>query len=221
MPRAARYIVANAIYHVYSRGMEHRHLFWSEKDYAKFLTKLQDLVKTTDVSVLSWALLPATFHLLLQTKKTPLSPFMSRLLTSYAVYHNREYERIGPLFNDRYGSRIVQPGKFFLHISRYIHLAPVHAGITPDPLRYAHTSIGEIIGDGKWKIIDPGAFEKLLKENNHTVETFKQFVDEGINDDLSKWDPFGGRKDSNEAVLGSPRYSTGVQRQVIKEKGIE
>jgi len=43
-------------------------------------------------------------HFLLRTGLTPVSNFMSRLLTGYVGWFNRKYKRHGQLFQNRYKS---------------------------------------------------------------------------------------------------------------------
>jgi hypothetical protein len=60
---------------------------------------------------------------------TPLSHFMRRLLTGYAVYFNRRYKRAGHLFQNRYKSIVCEEEVYLLELVRYIHLNPLRAGV--------------------------------------------------------------------------------------------
>ena len=45
-------------------------------------------------------------------------------MTSYVMYFNRKYKRIGPLFQNVYKAALIDSDPYLLHLSRYIHLNP-------------------------------------------------------------------------------------------------
>jgi len=54
---------------------------------------------------------------------------MRRLLTGYAVGHNRRHRRSGHLFQNRYKSILCQKDAYLKELVRYIHLNPLRAGL--------------------------------------------------------------------------------------------
>lgn len=133
-------------YHVYNRGVEKRKIFLDERDYIVFLGLLKKYLGTEkpetkklprnanrhrpdkligEVEVLSYCLMPNHFHLLLyQTSKDGVHKLLRRVATSYSMYFNGRYNRVGSLFQGPYkASRITRDG-YLQHISRYIHLNP-------------------------------------------------------------------------------------------------
>ena len=97
----------------------------SDKDKALKLLKLKNYC--SQVQLISYALLPNHFHLLLRQKDTVLDAFMNSVGTRYAMYFNRKYRRKGVLFQDVYKAVLVNSDEQLLHLSRYIHLNPVRA----------------------------------------------------------------------------------------------
>jgi len=57
---------------------------------------------------------------------------MRRLLTGYAVWHNRRHQRHGHLFQNRYKSILCQEDTYFFELVRYIHLNPLRAALVTD-----------------------------------------------------------------------------------------
>lgn len=53
-----------------------------------------------------------------------ISEFMRSIGTSYTMYFNKKYKRVGPLFQGTYKASCVTSDSYLLHISRYIHLNP-------------------------------------------------------------------------------------------------
>jgi len=54
---------------------------------------------------------------------------MCRLLTGYAIWYNRKYDRSGHLFQNRYKSIVCEEDPYLLELVRYIHLNPLRAGV--------------------------------------------------------------------------------------------
>lgn len=115
-----------------------------QQDYGVFLSRLKRMLadpKTLEddtdgrvrlksfygeIDLLAYCLMPNHYHLLLhQASENALAEFMRSLSTSYTMYFNERYERVGPLFQGRYKARIVDTDAYSLHISRYIHLNPI------------------------------------------------------------------------------------------------
>lgn len=53
-----------------------------------------------------------------------MAEFMRSLMTSYSMYFNRKYKRVGPVFQSRYRASLISRDDYLEHISRYIHLNP-------------------------------------------------------------------------------------------------
>jgi len=140
--------VKNGYYHLYNRGVDKRIIFQDQSDCTVFLrllkqylspkeelknflgfnTRLDRLMRTNmygEIDLLSFALMPNHFHLLVkQTEINGITKFMTRLCTSYAMYFNKKYGRTGHLFQDKYKGVLVLDDNYILHLSRYIHLNP-------------------------------------------------------------------------------------------------
>ena len=72
------------------------------------------------------------FHLLLMPTAVPLSYFMRRLLTGYAVVFNRKHSRSGHLFQNRYKSIVCEQEPYLLELVRSIHLNPLRVGLVSE-----------------------------------------------------------------------------------------
>ena len=132
MPRQARLDAPGVFHHVMIRGIEGRKIFLSLKDREDFLERLNRLVPETETRCFGWAFLSNHAHFLFQTGKVPLSTFMRRLLTGYAIGFNRRNNRQGQLFQNRFKSIVCQEDAYLKELVRYIHLNPVRAGMVSD-----------------------------------------------------------------------------------------
>lgn len=129
MPRQPRLNIPDTLHHVIVRGIEKRDIFEDGDDKERFVSRLSYLLTDSSTKCFAWALMSNHFHLLLMPTKASLSETMRRLLTGYAVYFNRKYNRAGHLFQNRYKSILCEEEPYFLELVRYIHLNPLRAGI--------------------------------------------------------------------------------------------
>ena len=132
MPRQPRLDIPDVLHHVIVRGIERRDIFADDADKERFVASLSALLTKSATKCYAWALLSNHFHLLLMPTRVSLSETMRRLLTGYAVYFNRKYQRSGHLFQNRYKSILCEEDPYFLELVRYIHLNPIRAGMVSD-----------------------------------------------------------------------------------------
>lgn len=144
--------LSDCYYHAYNRGVEKRDIFLDDQDYRVFFSFLKSylspineqvkhpLIEVTgpgpvrirplksffgEVSLLCYCLMPNHFHLLLFQKPADgMQRFFHALCTSYTMYFNKKYKRIGHLFQGPYKAVFVDSDAYLLHLTRYIHQNP-------------------------------------------------------------------------------------------------
>jgi REP element-mobilizing transposase RayT len=184
MPRKSRIDAPGALHHIIARGIDRRKIFKSDGDRDHFISRFGDILKETKTQCYGWALIPNHFHFLLRTGIVPISTTMRRILTGYAMWHNRKYRRYGHLFQNRYKSILCQEDTYLLELVRYIHLNPLRAGLATDLKeldRYRYSGHGVLMGkvDHDWQNTD-----KVLKLFGEKIgnarRVYRQFVRKGI-----------------------------------------
>ena len=184
MPRLARLDITGLLQHVIVRGIEKRDIFNDDHDRQLFVDRLSSLLPETGVRCYAWALLSNHFHLLLMPTSTPLSYFMRRLLTGYAVSFNRRNKRSGHLFQNRYKSIVCEEETYLLELVRYIHLNPLRAGIVKnlDELDLYPWSGHAVLTDNRQ--LDSQDVVTILERFGKSIPVarlnYRQFVSEGI-----------------------------------------
>ena len=83
------------------------------------------------------------YHLLVKTPEGNLSRAMRHINGVYTQRHNRMNNTDGPLFRGRYKSILIDSDSYLLHLSKYIHLNPLEAGMTDDLSKYNWSSIND------------------------------------------------------------------------------
>jgi len=189
-----KYYDAEAIYHVYNRGVNKRVIFKDEQDYSVFLNLLKrylcvyptkDLKGREyqhmygDIELLAFCLMPNHFHMLIyQRKADALSKLLHAVEGTYVKYFNKRYKRVGPLFQDIFKASRVSRDDYCQHISRYIHLNP------KDYRGWEYTSLPYYLGvkHAEWvrpqRIMD--MFDSVDQYDNFLTdyEAQKQIMDE-------------------------------------------
>lgn len=229
MPRLARLDISGLLQHVIVRGIEQRDIFNDDHDRQLFTDRLFSLLSETGVRCYAWALLSNHFHLLLMPTSTPLSRFMRRLLTGYAVSFNRRNKRAGHLFQNRYKSIVCEEEPYLLELVRYIHLNPLRARIVAqmeDLDYYPWSGHAVLLGNRQ---LDGQVTDVILARFGENITTarqkYSQFISDGIKtgqrDDLIG----GGLKRSqgnrsineyesfDERVLGGGVFVDGLKQE--------
>ncbi|MDD3627023.1 MAG: transposase [bacterium] len=142
MPRKARLDFPDKFYHICCRGQRKEKLFFQKKDYLVFLKKLKKVSVECDTLLYGYCLMPNHYHLLVKRREDLLSKFMSKLNTSFALYFNRKYSKVGYVFQGRYNSWIILNDRYLLNVLHYIHLNPGDDPNTGQYKKYKYSSDG-------------------------------------------------------------------------------
>ena len=85
----------------------------------------------------------------IETQDKELWKIMHKVLLLYAANYNIKYQLTGHLFENRYNVCLIEDERYFLEVSRYIHLNPVKAMMVREPLAYEYSSYRLFVnGDG-------------------------------------------------------------------------
>jgi REP element-mobilizing transposase RayT len=126
MARPLRVDIEDGWYHITSRGIDRRQIFDGSADNKHFLDLLEKCADRYGIRIHAYCLMSNHYHLLMQTPHGNASKAMQWLNVSYGMWYNRRHGRVGPLFQGRFGSKLVDgQGSWVLELSIYMHLNPV------------------------------------------------------------------------------------------------
>lgn len=158
MPRQPRRKSHSKVYHCMLRGINKQDIFFEEKDYLEF----QNIIKKTKENFLyqlySYVLMPNHIHLEIKDESQELSQIIHSMATSYAIYFNKKYQRVGHVFENRFQSKNVENSYYILNLVRYIHQNPIKAGIAK-------------MEEYKWSSYSEYFEKTKVKEDNKLVDT--------------------------------------------------
>jgi REP element-mobilizing transposase RayT len=223
-----------------ARGIEKRNIFHGHGDRMAFLDRLSEVILEGEARLYAWALMPNHFHLLMRPCEASLSTLMRRLMTGYAVWHNKRHDRVGHLFQNRYKSIIVEEEPYFLELVRYIHLNPVRAKQMSEPMqldRYPYTGHAVLLGKHAYECQDIDWVLKWFgKRVGAARSKYRDFIiagfDQGVREEFRGGGLIrsaGGREQlaglcseerelGDERILGSGTFVEGVLNLREKQK---
>ena len=148
MARKKRIWYPGATYHVMSRGSRRGEIFRDEDDRMLFLQIIEIIKKKYPFAIHSLCLMTNHFHIAIETGDVEVWKIMQKILGCYAEEYNYRHNSTGHLFEGRYTSCLIRDDRYFLEVSRYIHMNPVKAKIVDNPLEYAYSSYAAFVGRG-------------------------------------------------------------------------
>lgn len=211
-----KFYVPNGYYHAYNRGVEKREIFLDDQDYRVFLSFIRSYLSPPqkklshplagetglnpvrirplrsfyeEVSLLAYCLMPNHFHLLLyQTPAKGMTEFIQALCTSYSMYFNKKYRRVGHLFQGVFKAALVDSDPYLLHLTRYIHLNPREGtGLNPvkDPVKaseYPYSSYPHYLGKKHAEWVHPehvlAYFRSAQRRDFRDFLSYESFVED-------------------------------------------
>jgi len=105
-------------------------------------------------------------------KLEDVSSFVKDLKGRYAQRYNREHDRNGHLWSNRFKSILIESGKAALAVAAYIDLNPVRAGISKGLSSYRHSSYTARLAGENWLLPLPELYEGL------DLKRYKKFLEE-------------------------------------------
>jgi len=203
MPRRTCPLVPGECYHLYNRGVNRQRIFFERENYLFFLRRIRkylvgegetsEVAQTSEVHTLvgeretsevsqtsevctttvAYCLMPNHFHLLLCPHDDQLSRRMQRFSISYTKAINKRYGRVGALFQGQFQAVHVDRNEYILHLSRYLHLNPVAAGLVKRPEEWEFSSYRDYVGLRQGTLPRPD----VVLSQFSTPRAYREFVE--------------------------------------------
>jgi len=157
MARKPRVFVDGAIYHVYCRVGRGEAVFAEEREVRDLLDHVREVKARDDLQILAWCVMSNHYHLVVRSATVPLWRTMRLLQGRFTKSYNSRHRTFGPLWQGRYGARLVSGDRDIVHSIAYVHLNPVAAGVVRDPARYRWSGHLELLGEVREPLADVDA----------------------------------------------------------------
>ncbi len=134
-------------YHIYNRGVGGQAIFADDQDKMVYIKRLRKYRDQFNIGLLCYCLMPNHVHLSVrQNTEVPAYKFMQSLHTSYGMYFNKKYHRVGSLWQDRFKQNNIYRPEDLLYLSFYVHLNPLADGLVDKLEGYKWSSYLDFIG---------------------------------------------------------------------------
>jgi REP element-mobilizing transposase RayT len=203
MARPLRIEYEGALYHVTARGNERRRIYHGKSDYEKFKVYLRNAREKFGCFFHCYVLMGNHYHLTLETPRANLSGVMHYINGSYTNYINIKRRRSGHLLQGRYKAVLIDRDRYFLELSRYLHLNPVRAAVVAKPEDYPYSSYRSYVFNEKDDIVDSDLLLGMVsKDRKRARRRYRDFVEKAIDKELDNPldNLYGG------AILGSHEF---------------
>lgn len=173
-------------YHLYNRGVNRQAIFFCKENWRFFIQKMRQYFNSDLIIILAYCLMPNHYHLLVYLRAENISnKVMQPFGTSYVKAINRQQKRVGPLYQGRYKAKNVDNDTYLAHLTRYIHLNPVRAGLVDHPADWPYSSYTDYIGTRSGTLpqtdlilsqfVSQAAYQTFVEGNNDPQEkTFRR-----------------------------------------------
>lgn len=129
MARKPRDNTPGGIYHVFARGNDRAPIFEDDIDRQRYLMLFGSTAASHSWTCLAYCLMPNHVHLLVKAPDGDLSEGMRQVQGGYAQWFNKRHERIGHLFQGRYGAVLIKSTRQLQVTAAYIARNPIKAGL--------------------------------------------------------------------------------------------
>lgn len=171
----------NEYLHCFNRGVNKQQIFYDCDFYALFLSLVEKFHLKDDLQILAYCLMPNHFHFLFrQLKAFAISKLMEKVCGEYAKTFNNSFQRVGHLFQRRYGVKWVWRDLDLPLLVDYLHLNPVKGGLVLLPEEWEYSSCRDYLGMRSTGFLDieavtargRGEKDSLIQRRSREAELF-------------------------------------------------
>jgi putative transposase len=137
MARTARVVVPGLPHHVYLRGNNRRRLFSRVSDRVRWCACLSRALDATGCALHQLTLMTNHIHMIVTpTSREALPAMVKRACQRYAQVRNALRDASGKLFEERYGSKVIDDDEHLRTATLYNDANAFRAGLVADPLEH-------------------------------------------------------------------------------------
>jgi REP element-mobilizing transposase RayT len=170
-------------YHCCSRCIEARCLLSDDFVKAIAVEVIKKAVKMYHFEIIQMEFVGNHFHFIFRTLEGggTISQIMQYVKSRIAILYNRKVGRIGPFWNERFKSKIIEyaddPKKYFMHVMWYIGYNPVRKKIIRDPRESKYGTIRAYFEQDFVPKVPVTFHEYFLELGNSFSERAKKFLE--------------------------------------------
>ncbi len=173
MARQARIQSPTNYYHIMVRGNNREYIFVNPIHKSYYLEILKEQVEEGLIEIAAYCIMDNHVHIVVEAHMLNLIKAMKSINIKFAMKINKQKNRIGHVFQDRYKSEIIFHDAHLQQIIRYVHNNPIKAKVSKSADKY------------KWC-----SYNEYTDQNEIIKERQKNFVLNYFNKDIKKFEEF-------------------------------
>lgn len=181
IPRIARKDLNTPFLHVMVQGVNKEYIFYKQEYIKKYLEIIKENKGKYDFEILAYCIMNNHAHFLVHTEDiNEFGKFMQRINFLYAQMYNKNENRCGVLFRNRYQTEPIHDKKYLINCIKYIHNNPVKAKMVSKCEDYEYSSYNDYMknkGIAKCK-----SMKEIFGENCDYIKLFEQSFDKRFMD---------------------------------------
>lgn len=216
MPRANRYWVPGAAYHLTHRCHDRAFLLRFARDRDAYRGLLREGLARSEVSLLTYAVTSNHVHLLVTSSSAHrIADLVQVVHGRFAEAYNRRKGRQGAFWSDRYHATQIDSGAYLMACLRYIDLNMVRAGVVTHPSQWPWTGWHEL-ADAERKrarLVDRDALLARFEGTAWSAwqQHYRQYVDDAIHAGNMPRDA----RWTDAVAVGSASFVSRVEAQLL------
>jgi REP-associated tyrosine transposase len=219
MTRPLRIPLAGGAYHVFARGNAKQAIFLDDRDHRVFLDLFVDALSRFSWHCLAYCLMPNHYHLVVRTREPDLSRGMRHVNGVYAQRFNRRHDRVGHVFQGRFGSTLIQADEHLLAAIRYVVRNPVRAGLVSRVVDWPWSSQRELLRLAPRKALSaPEVLELFGSSPESAMKRYVEFIEADDPETQVESPPILGDRDFKAKYLPEPSAFPEISREAWKEQ---
>ncbi len=192
MPRIARGLADNFVYHILNRGNNKQGIFQKEHDYMAFVNLMLEAKRRWPIKIFAYCLMPNHFHIILiPVQAERLSKWMQWLMTSHVRRYHKHYGTSGQIWQGRFKSFIIQNDEHLITALRYVEANPVRSHLVNLAEDWLWSSHKETIGKRNHYLIDRIPIELPANWDKRVNESMEEKDLEQLRQSIKRQSPYG------------------------------
>ncbi len=148
MPRVPRKELKTPFLHIMIQGVNKEYIFNNKKYIEKYLDIISENIKNYKITIIAYCIMNNHAHFLINVEDIQeLAKFMHITNLKYSNMYNKEEQRCGVLFRNRYKSEPIYNIKYLINCIKYIHNNPVKAKMVENCEDYEYSSYKDYINN--------------------------------------------------------------------------
>ncbi len=173
MPRIARKNLESGFFHIMVQGIKKEEIFYKNEYKQKYIELAKIFLEKQDVKLISYCVMNNHVHMIIYSENIKeLTKFMERLNTTYAIHYNKNENRVGYVYRDRFKSKMLYNQDYLTKCIKYIHMNPVKARIVRQEKDYKYSSYNDYIN--KNGIVTEEMLQEIFNSKYNYLKRFLQ-----------------------------------------------